>query len=295
MKIVRPVDITAAVLTASSITENDYGAWSAATSYASGVRVIQNHHIYESLQAANLNHDPASSPTWWNDLGATNRWRMFDSSINSLSTATDSITVTLHPTTRIDTVALLNVSAETIRIKATSATDGVVYDKTTAMIDNMGITDWYAYFYEPIEAKNDLIITDLPLYSGLTVEITISNQGNSVACGCCIIGYSKEIGGAQYGASVGIQDYSIKTQDAWGNYQIVERAYRKRASFTVWTGNSFIDQLQRLLAGYRAVPILYLGSDQYSCTAVYGFYKDFSIEISYQTVSICSIEIEGLT
>lgn len=41
------------------------GAYSAATSYGIGALVSSAGLIYKSLQAANLNHTPASSPTWW--------------------------------------------------------------------------------------------------------------------------------------------------------------------------------------------------------------------------------------
>jgi hypothetical protein len=42
------------------------------------------------------------------------------------------------------------------------------------------------------------------------------------------------------------------------------------------------------------VAAVWVGSEEYASMIVYGFYKDFSIEISYPTVSICSLEIEGL-
>jgi hypothetical protein len=37
-----------------------------------------------------------------------------------------------------------------------------------------------------------------------------------------------------------------------------------------------------------------VGSDLYASMIVYGFYKDFSIVLSYPSFSICEIEVEGL-
>ena len=106
-------------------------------------------------------------------------------------------------------------------------------------------------------------------------------------------GLSREIGGVQYGASVGITDYSVKSQDAFGNYVITQRAFSKRATFNVMVENGLIDELQTLLADLRATPAIYVGSDGYVSTMIYGFYKDFSTVISYPTLSVLSIELEG--
>lgn len=50
-----------------------YTTWSGATTYAAGDQVVvQNGQVcslFQSLQAANLNHAPLTSPTWWEHLG----------------------------------------------------------------------------------------------------------------------------------------------------------------------------------------------------------------------------------
>ena len=56
-----------------------------------------------------------------------------------------------------------------------------------------------------------------------------------------------------------------------------------------------VDEIVNLLAEYRATPIVYIGSDAYASTIVYGFYKDFTVVIAYYLKSICNLEIEGLT
>ncbi len=71
MKIIRPLTITDAVLAATNVPENDHPAYSGATTYALGDRVIvvgaDIHKIYESLQASNTGHAPVTSPTYWED------------------------------------------------------------------------------------------------------------------------------------------------------------------------------------------------------------------------------------
>lgn len=298
MKLIRPQEIVDTVLTSSNVAENDYVAWSSGTTYALGDHVIvttpDEHRIYESLQGTNIGHTPSTSPTWWLDTGATNRWRMFDNSVSAQTTNANSIAVVFAVSGRVDSVALLNISAAEVQITMTDSVEGVVYDRTIDLVSDSGVQDWYAYFFEPIVRISDLTVSDLPPYADASVAVTLSDSGATVACGECVLGLSKEIGDTQYGARVGIQDYSIKTTDDFGNFTILERAYARRADFTVFVAAGFVDALQTLLASLRATPIVYVGSDEYASTIVFGFFKDFSIAIAYPGVSVCNIEIEGL-
>ena len=253
------------------------------------------HKMYESLQNTNLAHTPRSSPTWWLDLGNTNRWKMFDGSVTSQTSNPGSIAISIQALGRMDSVALLNISAATARFKMTDAIDGVVYDQTYSLTSTSGITDWYAYFFEAITRITDYVELDMPPYANAVLDITLTDTGNTVLCGACVVGQRKEIGGTQYGCSLGIQDYSLKQQDAFGNYTILERAFNKRGRFTLWVNNSLVDELQTILASYRATPIVYIGSDSFGASIIYGFYKDFSTVIQYTDASLCDIELEGLT
>lgn len=299
MKIIRPMIINDAALVSSIVPENDYPVYSAATPYALGARVIvvgaNTHKIYESLQGANTNHTPATSPTWWLDVGATNRWRMFDQSVTSQTTNPDWIDVTLQTTGIVNAIALANISATSARVIVTDDVDGVIFDQTFSLISTSGITDWYSYLFEPVVRLGDLVVLDMPPYSAPTVRVILSAAGETVRCGALLVGQQSTAGGTQYGASVGIQDYSVKQQDDFGNYTIRQRAFRKRATFTVWVESTKVDMLHAMLASYRATPIVYVGSELYASTIIYGFYKDFGITIAYARESICSIELEGLT
>lgn len=257
----------------------------------------QVHKIYESLQAGNIGHYPshADSATWWLDLGATNRWKMFDGAVQSQTTNADSIDVDILADGRVDSVALLNVSAASATVTMTDATDGVVFNETYPLVSDSGITDWYAYFFEAIVRLQDLVVDGLPPYANATIGVTLTDTGNIAKCGAMVLGFSKELGGAQFGLGVGITDYSVKQQDDFGNYTILERAFRKTSDMALVVQNSFIDQLQILLAQYRATPIVYVGVDDYGATVIYGFFKEFVINITYVEESICTLSLEGLT
>lgn len=68
--------ITPAMLTATNVPETAPAAYAGGTTYALGDTVSVSaagnaFDVYESLQAGNTGHTPASSPTWWRLLGRT--------------------------------------------------------------------------------------------------------------------------------------------------------------------------------------------------------------------------------
>jgi len=303
LKVIPPLSITDSILTSSNVAETDYAAWSSGTTYNIGDRVryvtTNFHKVYESLRATNLNHDPTtdtSSPPYWIEVSPTNRWKMFDTSNSTQTTNSNTIVVTLTPGKVINSVVLLNLEGTSVRVKLTDPVEGLVYDKTVSLLNNGNINNWYNYFFNPIQRRTAVTLTDLPAYGAGVVEITITNTGLTAKCGVCIIGAVQYIGeGINLGASIGIQDYSRKEKDDFGNYQLIQRSYSKKAKFSMAVLNEQIDALQDLLASLRTTPCVWIGDDRYSSTIIYGFYKDFDITIAYHLVSDCNLEIEGLT
>lgn len=301
MKIVKPVILTTAKLLSSNVPENDYAAYSAGTTYALGARVIyvvgDTHWIVESKQNGNLNHTPTGLDTdvWWLKIGNTNRWKMFDKSVQSQTTNADSISFSVKLDQVTNAIVLLNVSCASVNVQVNDPIDGLVYNTTFNMVSDSGITDWYSYFSEPIVRKQDLAITDLPTSYDATITVTLTDTGNTAACGGCLFGLQRDYGGAQYGLSTGITDYSVKKRNDFGDYEVLERAYSKWADLSFYCDNSLIEQLQIELTALRATPTIYIGADDYGNTIVYGFYKDFKITIAYPTESIVTLFADALT
>lgn len=239
---------------------------------------------------------PVTNTTYWARADSTNRWRMHDSSVSTQTTNVTSIVNVYKAAGRVNAIALLNIDCTSIVITGTDAVDGVVYNTTYSGVADSGIQDWYAYFTEPIVRITELLVDNLPIYADLSIGVTLSaNTGDTVKCGVCVLGTMLDAGGTQYGMGVGIQDYSVKGRDIFGNYSITERAFNRRATMQVLVENALVDALVNILAAYRAVPVVYIGSDSFGSSMLFGFYKDFSIAISYPTVSLCNIELEGLT
>lgn len=294
MKVITPTTITDALFTSSTAAETDHAAYAAGTTYALAARVIRTstHRIYESLQGSNTGHTPESSPAWWLDVGPTNRWAMFDNVIGTATTLASPLTVVIAPGA-VNAIALLELIGSSVTVSMTSGGTNV-YEATVAL-DASEIGDYYDYFFGAFVQRTSVVLTDLPPYSNGIITITLT--GATVSLGLLSTGLASDLGGAQYGATAGITDYSTKTTDAFGNTTLLQRAYARRTSCKLWLSNASINRVHRKLADLRATPCVWVGveDDEYDPLTVFGFYKDFQVEVAYPTVSMCSLEIEGMT
>lgn len=347
MKIIRPISVTAANLSASNVPETAPASYNAGTTYAAAalVSVVSGtaRDVYESLAGSNTGNAPASSPAWWKflartyadysagttyaagdvvlgtgnreyesvqagnvghalddpawwlDRGASNRFRMFDQSNGSVTARTGSIDVTIPVTGRIDSVGLLNLVAASVQVIVTTVADGEIYNETVNLVDSAGIDDWYEYFFEDIVRRGDLVLTNIPLNGNPTVRVIINEPDGTAQVGSLIIGQSRDLGTTIHPARIGIQDFSRKDQDQFGNYTIIQRAFARRTTFKVAVDEDAVDSFVTLLAAYRAEPVLWVGVDQYSATWVFGFYRDFAFDMANPNETYLNIELEGLT
>jgi hypothetical protein len=299
MKVVVPMAISDSTLISTNVPENLYPIWDSGYVYGKGQRVHvigpNTHQVYESLTEGNTGHTPASTPAHWAYVSPTNPWKMLDRSVTSQTEHPNKIQTEIRTRGRALAIAVLNASAKSVKIEMLDAVDGVVHNQTYSMVSSSGVDDWYDYFFEPVVRLQDLLITDLPSYSSPVLRVTLDGEDEVVKCGALVVGPISDFGHTQYGVEVGIRDFSRKEQDDFGNYTIIERAFSKRAKYPLLLPKSKVDGAHQMLASLRATPVVYIGTEEYSSTAVYGFYVDFNIEIAYQEYSVCTVEVEGLT
>jgi hypothetical protein len=299
MKVIKPTTVTPAMILATNVVEA-YAAWSAATTYAKDAIVDYGEGYYNSLVNSNLNNIPdVVGSTFWEYIGPDNKHAMFDGQVSTATTrATSPMTVTIAPGL-VNSLAMIDLVGSSVTI---TMTDGgaspPVYTKTVNL-DGSIVFDWYTYFFEPFVQLAEVVLTDLPPYGLGQITMTLSG-GGAVAIGELLVGTVYELGeqGMEQGASVGIIDYSLKeTNPDTLVTTFRPRAYSKRMSGQFLLNNGQLNAVQRILADIRAVPSVFIGSEaeDYSPLIVYGFYRDFSIDIAYPTKSFCRIEVEGLT
>lgn len=295
MKVVRPIAIVDADLT-SNVAESE-AVWNAGTTYAKDAIARGNttetaHQLYVSLQATNLNK-PLTDPLWWKKFTLSNRWKMFDTVVNTQTANPEMIEIIYQTHTRVNSVTLLNISASALRIIMTDPVEGVVYDVTHPLVSTAGIDNWYSWFFSDIRRLRDISVT-LPAFSNTEITIQLLDPGDTVRCGTCVIGRVIEIGASQYGSRIGGRDYSVKDNDDFGNAILVRRSFARRGDFTVHLSSGQIDSTFELFEELRAIPIVWIGSDEYGSTLIYGWWREFEFEFTWQKKSIYTIGIEGL-
>jgi hypothetical protein len=308
IKIVEPLTITDSILDASgsppltNVPENDYAEWNVGTTYNEGDRVIltSTHRIYESLLGSNTGNDPTvtSSPTYWIEVGPTNRWAVFDTSVSTSTVQANNITYTLEPGSAINLLAVLNVNngtEVTVTLNSPSQSPTEVYSKKISLASVPLSSTWWNWFFGTKIEQTQAIFDDIPPYTDAVVTIEIVG-GSDLSVGVIMLGQQKLFGlGIKYGARVGIQDYSRKETNEFGDTILVQRAFAKRARVDLFLEKFEVDSLQRELSRIRATPVLWILSNDYESTTLFGFYKNFEILISYPEHADCELEIEGLS
>ena len=296
MKVVKPTTLTAAMLVSTDAAET-YSAWNAATAYVLDDIVLRTttERLYQRLVAGTTATAPESDTVNWLDIAPSNKWAMFDGEISTATTKSTSLTVVLKPG-YVNSLALFGLVGSNLAVTVRDALAGSVVYTLSQDLDGTIIADWYQYFFEPVVQLAEVVLTDLPPYGDAHITVALTGTG-TVECGICLVGTFYTLGDTQYGASVGIIDYSRKETDSFGVTTFVRRAYSKRMSAKLMLDNVQMNKVQRVLADLRATPCAWIGADDvtYAPLVVYGFYKDFSIEVAYPTASYCSLEVEGLT
>ena len=220
--IVNPIKITDAMVhvlgslgsaagPVTNVPESDHPAWSAATTYALGARVMltSTHKVYESLKAANLNKNPLTESLWWIEVSPTNRWALFDTSVSTSTAQPNNITYVLEPGQVINTIAALNLNNATeINVTMYSAISGaleIVYAKTIDLSALPTGSDWWSWFYSARTVPTQNIQTDLPSYGDGVIKFELLG-GADLSVGVLLIGQERSFGlGVQLGARVGFR------------------------------------------------------------------------------------------
>ncbi len=296
LRIVQPLPVSDSVLVETDVPESAYPAWSGAATYGLGDRVhlASTHLVYESAVAGNSGNNPVGSLQWV-EVGPTNRWAMFDRSNSTQTAKSTSFFYRLQPTGAFNAFALLGLTgAQSVRVRVTHPTLGSLYDRTLDLTSLPVQAGWWEWFYGERRGPSLAVLMDVPGVIGAELRIDVTGT-TALAAGVLIFGQAKALGMlVQQGARLGIQDYSRKEVNDFGDTVLVQRAFARRASFDIPIKAELVDESISYLASIRATPCLFV-APRYESAVIYGFYKEFDVNIAYATVSECSLQVEGLT
>ncbi|AUR88989.1 hypothetical protein NVP1231O_37 [Vibrio phage 1.231.O._10N.261.49.F8] len=227
------------------------------SSYAVGDQVIKAaiHKKYQCL--IETTEDPevgvSAVPPTWLDIGATNRWAMFDGISTYQSSYGSDVTVEVRPIGIVDSINMFNM-------------ENVSSVQVTSSIPDTG--DSYTQTYD-VSGKYDLVIFDFPPFENPFVDIVFTKEPlstSSIKIGEIVVGESKRLGTLLAGAVSDRIDYSRYTYDEFGNLDYVPRPIVKYNTYPIRIEKVDAPAVELYLDGLKgkqAVWIGDIGDDEY--------------------------------
>ena len=219
MYIIVPKNIT--LVSSNVAEETGYPVWDSSTTYnKDDIVLVQNLEpngitkIFKSLADNNTGNYPPENPGKWQDLGATNKWKMFDNYVTSQTVNENEIDVVVTGISGADSICLFRIYAGRCHIKITDENDNTVIEKDISLLQNTS-SCWSDYFFGDIILRDSLKVSIPFTASSWKIEIKLYNSP-TVKCGHVIIGKSKNLGCTLFGVNAGILDYSKKETNDFG-------------------------------------------------------------------------------
>jgi hypothetical protein len=298
MRIVKPLPVS---ITATNVADSPYAEWASGTTYSIGNKVKYSAkfpvHEFEALTET-TGVTPGTDPTIWLDLGPKNQHAMFDDRTGTKTSRVGGVSVSFTVGRYFDTLALLALDAVS-SVSVTVTYEGqTLFSETVTLLQE--VYSWFEFYFSPIGLKSAVILNPNVFVPGATVSLDLlAGESDEVSCGLAMVGMSQWLGDTIYGATVGIEDYSTKEVDEWGNAFLLERAFSDRASISIELPTRQVDNLKKILSGVRATPALYDMNNSdltepFESLIIFGKYNSFEPSIDYHTTSFCTLEVEGL-
>lgn len=300
--VLQPVGITDAMLISSTVTENDYAVWSNATTYSIGQRCISTttHRIYESMANSNLAKDPtdinnrAGTTVWWQDIGPTNKWAMFDTEVSTQTEVASPLTVVIRPGF-FNSFWLGAIDAEQLVAVVKDAPGGNVIFSYSGALEGSEPADYYEYCFERFKPLMDFLASGIDQYNNAELSITLTKASGTVKLGILALGDLRPLGKTQYGAKAKPKTYSYIAVDEYGKTKIKRRKAAKDMTLSAYLkleeANSVLDLITSLLD----VPCVWVGTglQEYSGLRAFGL---GSGELTYLKTKevLLTVDVQGM-
>ena len=266
--------------------------------YNLGDQAVDLNQVYKVVADPSTTDQPsvgaAASPPTWVLMGWSNQYRMFRDGRDSFSSRDESIDVTLNFDEVVTTVGALGLQGVSATLTVVDSVEGTVYDETISLVD-IGVDDWWGYFFSPYEFNDTAIFDGLPPYAGADINLSVDSAtaGDETRAGRIIAGFEQPLGVTNYGVSVSILDYSTKERDGFGNLILVPRRTVRLVDYDVKVETAQVDFVVRALERTAATPTLFIGDELYSSSITFGVYRDFTQGIDTPSISDLTIQVEG--
>lgn len=297
----------------SNVPEDDFAEYAIGTAYTAGTKIMiatgyaDIHNNYECLVGNTGKYPPDNTAAaigqeaiddgaivYWDDLGPTNRWAMFDGKNGSQTVYADVVTVDITPGVVVNSFAAVNISANTVQLIMTDPVAGEVFNQTVDLQSFVGVSGMYAWLFSPIERESSLIIENLPPYINASIKTIYTKTGGTVRVGSQVVGYQETLGVADHGTSLGLINFSRKKQDIEGNYILDEKGFKRRATYAVSVTPEQLSNTEAVLSSTLNTPAVWVGEGAIAPSIVFGYYTDHNTILVSPVLYNLTIEVEGL-
>lgn len=222
--------------------------------------------------------------------GVASRNGMFALDTSEMSFNPESIVVEVRPALTWDSVALFNVSADTVEVELFNGPSAYSVVKSLAY----GTPVSPEFLNTPRFVLLDLPEIDPATYPTAYLRVEFTATGRVAHCSNLLVGTRVPLGLTLYETTLEIVDYSRKERDVFGNILLVERGYTDKVTYLVDFDTPDVDQIKTYLASRRAQFTIYVGSINVPETIVLGVYDDFGIPLESFSSSRSSLTVESI-
>ena len=242
MIVVPPIQIdgTNLVAAASTIPEPDASqgevVWVSGAAHAVKVQrvTLDNHRKYECLTAHSGSAvPPKNDPINWKDIGATNRYAMFDRgrNVQSIGPVGTPLVAKVTPGKRVNALFLGRLAASYATVYMhVGAT--LVYTKVLGL-QQRNTRSWSTYYFGEFKQLRSVLLLDLPVYAGATVTVELDNGSLPARCAAMVVGRSGFLGDAEWGGSNDQIIFGGFERDEFGNAELLDRRVLPTTSQTL--------------------------------------------------------------
>jgi len=277
----------------------NYEVWDSNKTYNTDDLVVYKkrdnlYYIYKSVIDSN-NNEPSKSLAW-QEIAPQNAYKAIDTYLNTKITqdSTNNL-IMFFEAQAFDSISLLLCNATKVEIRLIDSDGNVIYKDSKDLIS--GVTDWGDYFSADLQYYANAFFNFGIQFHRYVKVIVSTAKDQTIEVGKVIIGHRYYLGELTYGASGSIDDYSKKKTDKNTGLTYLEQGrYAKEVSGRISLKTENVDKVFGILTAKRAVPTLYLSGaeDKFNRLNVYGFYKDFKINLTNCVLSDLQIRIQGL-
>ncbi|MGE4510646.1 MAG: hypothetical protein AB7D43_06065 [Sulfurimonadaceae bacterium] len=229
------------------------------------------------------------------DLDAANIEKLTDMRLSTKATnGTQSVEIVLG-ILRQNAISMSGLVAEQVNITLYDYADTILGEQSFSQL-YADIGDIWEYFYASFLLNDEFFFRiDRPEIIK-KIKIVVLHSSENVEIGNLLVSEALSIGRTQTEFRLGIKDYSIKTEDEFGDPLITERGYAKKGSFTVWVDNAFTNRIYKYLSEIRAQVVLFIADDvgEMDAAVVFGIYRDFEILYTHKHRVALEIQIEQI-